>query len=170
MSLNALDAAAVLFTRLCRSGTCPLLDGATPSPRPDGCPVSGDCANAGLMAWTATFHAGSPAATTCDATATEDGAMLIGIKEVSALLGISVSSIQRLARAQRFPQPVRMLGSLVRWRRADILAFASGTPSSAPQEQEERRLRRGGRPKGATKRTLEKEAWRKTYGPNHADK
>ncbi|MCR5169998.1 MAG: helix-turn-helix domain-containing protein [Desulfovibrio sp.] len=102
--------------------------------------------------------------------------MLMSIREVAGMLGISVSSIQRLVRAERFPQPVRMLGSLVRWRRADIATFATGravsatVSSSAPQEQEEARPRRGGRPKGSkNRRTLAKEAWRNAYGPGRAD-
>ncbi|MCR5257060.1 MAG: helix-turn-helix domain-containing protein [Desulfovibrio sp.] len=180
MSLSTLDAATVVFTKMCRDSSCPLLGGATPVERPECCPVGGRCDQAGLAAWTVAFQSAAvevmgdtPA--TREATGTGDGtgAMLMDIKEVSALLGISVSSIQRLVRAQSFPQPVRMLGSLVRWRRADILAFASGTPSQrnpspAPQEQEERRPRRG-RPKGSkNRRTLEKEAWRSAYGPGRA--
>ncbi len=180
MSLNTLDAAVVLFTSGCRAGACPLLGGATPVERPACCPVDGRCDQAGLAAWTAAFQTAAVEMTATDhatraneATRTDDGTMLMSIKEAAALLGISVSSIQRLVRAGHFPQPVRMLGSLVRWRRADILAFASGdvlaVQSTAPQGQEESPHRRGGRPKGSkNRRTLEKEQWLKSFGPGSA--
>ena len=56
-------------------------------------------------------------------------ATLIGIKTVAALLDCSVRHVHRLRDAGKMPQPVR-LGSLVKWRRADIEQWvASGCPS-----------------------------------------
>lgn len=57
-------------------------------------------------------------------------AELLDVTEVAALLGgCSTRHVYRLTDADRMPRPVR-LGALVRWRRAELLAWiAAGCPS-----------------------------------------
>jgi excisionase family DNA binding protein len=55
-------------------------------------------------------------------------AQLLDVRAVAALLDCSARHIYRLADAGRMPAPVR-LGSLVRWRRAELLDWiADGCP------------------------------------------
>lgn len=57
-------------------------------------------------------------------------AELLDVKAVASLLGgCSVRHVYRLADAGRMPRPVR-LGALVRWRRAELVAWIeAGCPS-----------------------------------------
>ncbi len=53
-------------------------------------------------------------------------AELVDVRAVAALLGgCSTRHIRRLADAGRMPQPVK-LGSLVRWRRTDVMDWIEG--------------------------------------------
>ncbi|MGB2985218.1 MAG: helix-turn-helix domain-containing protein [Phycisphaerae bacterium] len=53
-------------------------------------------------------------------------AELLDVRSVAALLGgCSTRHIYRLADAGRMPRPVR-LGSLVRWRRAEVMGWIDG--------------------------------------------
>lgn len=61
---------------------------------------------------------------------------LLDVRGVAALLSCSTRHVRRLADAGRLPRPVR-LGALVRWRRADLVAWLD---AGCPAE------RRGGRP------------------------
>jgi excisionase family DNA binding protein len=60
-------------------------------------------------------------------------AQLLDLKAVAILLGgCSRRHIVRLADANRMPRPIR-LGSLVRWRRAELEAWIdAGCPSQQP--------------------------------------
>jgi excisionase family DNA binding protein len=49
---------------------------------------------------------------------------LLSVREVGEVLGLNKSSIWRLARAGKLPQPIKVGGS-TRWRRADIEAIFS---------------------------------------------
>jgi excisionase family DNA binding protein len=54
---------------------------------------------------------------------------LIDVRDVAALLDCSVRHVRRLADAGRMPRPLT-LGSLVRWRRAELSAWIDrGCPS-----------------------------------------
>ena len=58
---------------------------------------------------------------------------LLDVRDVAALLGrCSIRHVHRLADAGKMPQPIK-LGSLVRWRRAELDAWiAAGCPSQRP--------------------------------------
>lgn len=59
-------------------------------------------------------------------------AELLDVKGVAALLACSKRHIFRLADAGRMPRPVR-LGTLVRWRKAEVLDWISaGCPPTHP--------------------------------------
>ncbi len=60
-------------------------------------------------------------------------AELLDVRAVAALLGgCSIRHIFRLADAGRMPRPIK-LGSLVRWRRAELQAWiGAGCPSQQP--------------------------------------
>ena len=60
---------------------------------------------------------------------------LLDVRAVAALLGgCSTRHIYRLADAGRMPRPVK-LGTLVRWRRAEVLDWISaGCPAVRPQK------------------------------------
>lgn len=62
-------------------------------------------------------------------------AELLDVRAVAALLGgCSTRHVYRLADAGRMPRPVR-LGSLVRWRRAEVLDWiAAGCPTVPPKK------------------------------------
>lgn len=56
-------------------------------------------------------------------------ALLIGVGELSELLGLGRSSIYRHLDAGKLPEPIRIGGS-VRWRKAEIEAWVSaGCPA-----------------------------------------
>lgn len=60
-------------------------------------------------------------------------AELLNVKRVAALLGISSRQVYRLADCGKIPRPVR-LGSLVRWRRAELADWLSaGCPGRSTQ-------------------------------------
>ncbi len=52
-------------------------------------------------------------------------AELLGVKAVASLLGCSPRHIYRLADAGQMPLPIK-LGSLVRWRRAELMSWLEG--------------------------------------------
>lgn len=53
-------------------------------------------------------------------------AELIDVKAVAELLGgCSTRHVYRLADADRMPRPIR-LGSLIRWRRSDLMGWIDG--------------------------------------------
>lgn len=53
-------------------------------------------------------------------------AELLDVRAVAALLGgCSIRHVFRLADAGRMPRPIR-LGSLVRWRRAELMSWLEG--------------------------------------------
>ncbi len=52
-------------------------------------------------------------------------AELLDVVSVAELCGCSARTVRRLADAGRMPKPLR-LGSLVRWRRADVMAWIDG--------------------------------------------
>ena len=60
-------------------------------------------------------------------------AELLAVKAVASLLGgCSTRHVYRLADAGRMPQPIR-LGSLVRWRRAELMSWIdAGCPQLRP--------------------------------------
>ncbi len=61
---------------------------------------------------------------------TEAPPLLIPVRVVAKLLGISVRSVWRLHSAGKFIQPIR-IGSLVRWRKTDLERWiAEGCPNS----------------------------------------
>ena len=67
----------------------------------------------------------SPAA----APAVTPAAALLDVQAVAALLDVSKQHVRRLCDAGKMPRPVR-LGSLVRWRRADVESWiAAGCPN-----------------------------------------
>lgn len=56
-------------------------------------------------------------------------AALLDVRAVAALLDCAPRTVHRLRDSGRMPRPVRV-GSLVRWRRADVLAWiAAGCPA-----------------------------------------
>ena len=67
----------------------------------------------------------------------ETAAELLDVLAVAELCGCSARTVRRLADAGRMPRPIK-LGSLVRWRRAELEAWmAAGCPC---QERGGRRL------------------------------
>lgn len=52
-------------------------------------------------------------------------AELLDVGAVAALLGCSKRTVYRLSDGGRMPRPVK-LGQLVRWRRAEVLAWIAG--------------------------------------------
>lgn len=65
---------------------------------------------------------------------TSDQRELIDLRTVAVLLGVSTRTVLRLRDSKQMPQPVR-LGSLVRWRRAEILDWiATGCPTDNGQQ------------------------------------
>lgn len=52
-------------------------------------------------------------------------AVLISVKEVSSMLGMSERTVWRLANAGKMPAALRV-GGARRWRRADILSWIDG--------------------------------------------
>lgn len=55
-------------------------------------------------------------------------AELLDVGAVAAMLGCSKRTVYRLSDGNRMPRPLK-LGQLVRWRRADVLAWiAEGCP------------------------------------------
>lgn len=62
-------------------------------------------------------------------------AELLDVRTVAALLGCSSRHVYRLADGGRMPRPIK-LGSLVRWRRAELRAWIdAGCPSHLPGER-----------------------------------
>jgi excisionase family DNA binding protein len=58
-----------------------------------------------------------------------DVSALLDVKAVAAMLDCSTRHVHRLADAGRMSRPIK-LGALVRWRRAEVLAWiADGCPS-----------------------------------------
>ncbi len=54
---------------------------------------------------------------------------LLGCREVEKITGMSRSSIYRLKREGKFPLPVRVGPSAVRWRASDITAWLKSLPA-----------------------------------------
>lgn len=62
---------------------------------------------------------------------------LLSAKDVAAMLGISRSAVFELKREGFLPSPVRLGGSIVRWRAAELRGWiAAGTPSAEHWEWE----------------------------------
>ncbi|MGO8748325.1 MAG: helix-turn-helix transcriptional regulator [Thermoguttaceae bacterium] len=56
--------------------------------------------------------------------------LFLSIQEVSVLLNISTRTIWRLVSlGEGFPRPVA-IGTVARWRRADVVAFAESVPDA----------------------------------------
>ena len=53
-------------------------------------------------------------------------AQLLTVKEVSALVGLGVSTVWGQVRKGNFPAPIKIGGS-TRWRRADVEALIAST-------------------------------------------
>ena len=49
-------------------------------------------------------------------------ALLVDVKEVAAVLGVSARTVWRLVSTGEFPPPIK-LGRLSRWRRKDVLRY-----------------------------------------------
>jgi len=59
-------------------------------------------------------------------------AALLDVASVAALLAVSARSVRRMADSGAMPRPLK-LGSLIRWRKADVDAWlAAGCPSCRP--------------------------------------
>ncbi len=59
---------------------------------------------------------------------------LLDVATVAQLCGCSARTVRRLADAGRMPRPIK-LGTLVRWRRAEVLDWISaGCPVVRPQK------------------------------------
>lgn len=52
----------------------------------------------------------------------DEGKLLLGLREVSKLLGVSPRSVWTWADEGKFPAPLE-LGRLRRWRREDVISF-----------------------------------------------
>ncbi len=62
----------------------------------------------------------------------ETVAELLDVASVAEMCGCSARTVRRLSDAGRMPRPIR-LGSLIRWRRADLEAWISaGCPRHEP--------------------------------------
>ncbi len=48
---------------------------------------------------------------------------LIDVNEVGQIIGMSISSVRRLTKLGKLPQPVRIGLNSVRWKQSEILAF-----------------------------------------------
>jgi predicted DNA-binding transcriptional regulator AlpA len=55
--------------------------------------------------------------------------VLLDKRQVLETLSISGNGLDALVRAGRFPRPIRLAKRLVRWRAADVLAWAASLPS-----------------------------------------
>jgi excisionase family DNA binding protein len=78
------------------------------------------------VTFAATVAAGAPA----------DEPLLLDVKAVAALLGCSSRNVYRLADAGKMPRPLKV-GTLVRWRRADIETWiANGCPATPRPHRE----------------------------------
>ncbi|MCA9251801.1 MAG: helix-turn-helix domain-containing protein [Phycisphaerales bacterium] len=53
---------------------------------------------------------------------TETTPEMLEVKNVAALLGCSPRHVNRMSRTGRIPRPLK-LGTLVRWRRSELLAW-----------------------------------------------
>jgi excisionase family DNA binding protein len=63
-----------------------------------------------------------------------DSPALLDVRAVAALLDCSTRHVYRLADAERMPKPLK-LGTLLRWRRADLDAWlADGCPAVRESE------------------------------------
>ena len=63
-------------------------------------------------------------------------ATLLRRRDVARLLGCSTRHVDRLSRAGKLPRPLR-LGTLLRWRRSDVLVWIErGCPSIAAESEE----------------------------------
>ena len=56
------------------------------------------------------------------------------VAAIATLLGCSSRHVRRLAESGRMPQPIRTIGRLLRWRRADVDAWIAGgcQPQQSP--------------------------------------
>ena len=56
--------------------------------------------------------------------------ILIDVRELAAMLAISVPTAWRMRESGRLPEPLRLTAQCVRWRRTDINSWlAAGCPS-----------------------------------------
>ncbi len=53
---------------------------------------------------------------------------LLNVKEVSALLGVSRTTLHRLVSAGNFPKPVRVGKRASRWRQSEVLVWMETRP------------------------------------------
>ncbi len=84
------------------------------------------------------------------ATATESiPPLLIPVREVAHLLGVSVTKVWRMNSAGLLPAPIR-LGHLVRWRAAEIRAWTDAGGPARPEWEAGRSPHRRGRQDGRT--------------------
>lgn len=63
-------------------------------------------------------------------TAQTNPSLIVGVREVAAMLDVSVRQIWRLNKLHQLPQPVR-LGRLVKWNRDEIVGWVErGCPDT----------------------------------------
>ena len=63
-----------------------------------------------------------------------DGAQLMRMREVLAATTLCKASIYRLRQRGEFPNPVRLIGRTVAWRRADVERWLESRPETRRRE------------------------------------